>query len=57
MSAVTLRIAYYNRALINLTMGNKTAYIEDLATAEKLYRHSGDRTGLARIEKVRKFNN
>ena len=49
-------IAYYNRALINLTMGNKTAYIEDLATAENLYQHTGDRAGLAQIEKVREFN-
>ena len=49
-------IAYYNRALVNLTIGNKTAYIRDLTTAEKLYYQAGDRAGLAQTEKVREFD-
>ena len=49
-------IAYYNRALVNLTIGNKTAYIRDLTTAEKLYYQAGDRAGLAQIEKVKEFD-
>lgn len=49
-------IAYYNRALIYLTMGDKEAYLEDLTVAEKLYREAGDRAGLAQIEKVREFD-
>ena len=47
--------AYYNRAIINLTTGNKIAYLEDLATAEELYLQIGDRVGLEQIEKVREL--
>lgn|GEM_PF-3963457 len=30
--------AYYNRALIQLTTGNRTAYLEEIAIADQLYR-------------------
>ena len=48
--------AYYNRALINLTIGDRSAYQKDLDTAESLYRQAEDKTGLAQIERVREFN-
>ena len=44
--------AYYNRALIQLTIG-KTAYLNDLAIAEKLYRQAGDISGLTQIKRIR----
>ncbi|MEL6931183.1 MAG: tetratricopeptide repeat protein [Cyanobacteria bacterium J06600_6] len=47
--------AYYNRALINLTMGNKIAYLNDLTTAEQLYRQQGDEGGLAQIAKLKQL--
>ncbi|MEM6611787.1 MAG: tetratricopeptide repeat protein [Cyanobacteria bacterium P01_C01_bin.72] len=46
-------IAYYNRAIINLTMGKQKAYQQDLATAERLYLQAGDKSGLAQISRVR----
>ncbi|MEO1669919.1 MAG: tetratricopeptide repeat protein [Cyanobacteria bacterium J06631_2] len=46
-------IAYYNRAIVNLTMGHETAYQQDLATAERLYRQAGDKSGLAQVSRVR----
>lgn len=47
--------AYYNRALINLTMENRVGYLDDLAIAEKLYRHRGDTLGLAQINRLREL--
>ena len=47
--------AYYNRALIHLTMGNKPAYLDDLAIAEKLYRQLGDMSGLAQIDLIKEY--
>lgn len=47
--------AYYNRALINLTIGNKTDYLNDLTTAEQLYRQTEDTSGLAQIERIKEF--
>lgn len=50
-----LATAYYNRALINLTIGNKTAYLNDLTTAEKLYRQQGDISGVAQINRIKQL--
>ncbi|MEL6909779.1 MAG: tetratricopeptide repeat protein, partial [Cyanobacteria bacterium J06598_4] len=46
-------IAYYNRAIVNLTMGDRPAYQQDLAAAEELYRQAGDKSGLAQIIRVK----
>ena len=47
--------AYYNRALIQLAIGNKTAYLNDLTQAEELYRQQSDLAGLTQIEQIRKL--
>ncbi|MEL7419667.1 MAG: tetratricopeptide repeat protein [Cyanobacteria bacterium J06555_3] len=46
-------IAYYNRAIVNLTMGDRPAYQQDLAAAEELYRQAGDKSGLAQISRIK----
>lgn len=45
--------AYYNRALIKLTMGDRPGCLKDLKTAENLYRQAKDESGLAQVERVR----
>ena len=47
--------AYYNRALIQLSIGNKTAYINDLTVAEELYSQVGDSAGLAQIARIKQL--
>ena len=50
-----LATAYYNRALIHLAIGNQTAYLNDLTTAEKLYLQQGDTSGVAQINRIKQL--